>query len=430
MKGYLRKHYHWVIALVVLLEMFAYVGILNNINGLYLIPVTGELGISRGDYSLAFSAKALVGALSVVVSGPLLRRFGYRKMAALFLGVAAAAFLVLSVSRNLFMLYLGVTMIGICEGSCLTASAAFIIGKWFRKYHGSVLGFVTAATGIGGSATCILLTGIINGAGWRQSYVVCGILTAAVGVLIALLIRDEPERLGLRPFGEGERIRIKEKQRKGTERWHGFTLTQLTRMPVFYLTVLEIFLSCLCLYIAFYVIVPYLQSRGFTPEEAASMQSVMLLGMAAFKLLSGVLSDWIGAKSAVGLCLAATTVSFYLLIRADSVASGILAVVVFALALPMTTVAIPLLTASLFGYRAHNTTNGFFLALPAAAAMIASPLTNTVFDRTGSYIPAFRGAFLLSVLVLFLHFPVCLLAKRERKRLEQAGAEAVSDKIS
>lgn len=193
-------------------------------------------------------------------------------------------------------------------------------------------------------------------------------------------------------------------------------------MPNFYLTILEVFLSCLCLYIAFYVIVPYLQSRGFSESEAASMQSVMLLGMAGFKLLSGVLSDWIGAKGATGLCLAATVASFWLLISATTYPTALLAVLVFSLALPLTTVTIPLLTASLFGYSAHNTSVGIFLAMPAAAGMIAAPLTNTVYDRMGTYLPAFQAALLLSVAVFVLHILVCILAGRDRKRLEREEA--------
>lgn len=419
MKAVMKRHYHWVIALIVLLEMFVYVGILNNINGLYVIPVSETLGISRGDYSMAFSAKALAGAISVILSGPLLRRFGYRKMASIFLGIATAAFFVLYASSNLFMLYLGAIMIGMCEGSCLTAGASYVIGKWFHRYLGSVLGLVTAATGIGGSATCILLTGIINSSGWRMSFAACAGMAAAMGVLIALLVRDEPKSMGLKPFGEGELPQKKTKEKKKEDHWHGYTMQQLIRMPNFYLTLLEVFLSCLCLYIAFYVIVPYLQSRGFSQPEAASMQSIMLLGMAGFKLLSGVLSDWIGAKGATGLCLAATTASLYLLISADTVTSATLAVLVFSLALPLTTVTIPLLSASLFGYCAHNTSNGIFLAMPAAAGMIASPLTNMVYDKTGTYLPAFEAAMLLSVAVLALHILICVLAKQNRKRLEQ-----------
>lgn len=418
MKGIIKRHYHWVVALIVLLEMFVYVGILNNINGLYIIPVSDALGISRGDYSLAFSAKALAGTLSVILSGPLLRKYGYRRMASLFLLVAVSAFMVLTFCQNLAMLYLGAILIGVCDGTCLTAGATFIIGRWFHRYRGSVLGFVTAATGIGGSVLCMILTRIIGTSGWRASYTACAVMTLAVAVLIALFVRELPEDIGLAPFGEGELVgKTDRKQLK--DHWHGYTMAQLTRMPNFYLSILEIFLCNLSLYIGFYVIVPYLQSCGFSPEEAASMQSLMLLGMAGFKLLSGVLSDWIGAKGAAGLCMAATIASFYLLISVDSLSSATLAVLVFSLALPMTTVTIPLLTAALFGYCAHNTSNGIFLALPAAAGMIASPLTNMVFDRVGTYLPAFYGALILSIVVLMLHLLVCILAKRDRKRLEK-----------
>ena len=415
MKAFIKQHYYWVIALIVLLEMFIYVGILNNINGLYIIPISETLGISRGEYSLAFSAKALAGALSVVLSGPFLRRFGYRKMAGSFLLVAVIAFLVLSSSQNLLMLYVGAIMIGMCEGSCLTAGATFIVDRWFHRYRGSVLGFVTSATGIGGSATCILLTNIIMASGWRTSLAVCAGLTAVMALLILLFIRDHPAEVGLKPFGEGE---VSGKKKREKDHWHGFTMKQLIRMPSFYLSLLEVFLSCLCLYIAFYVIVPYLQSRGFTQTEAASMQSVMLLGMAGFKLLNGVISDWVGAKSASGLCLVATTASYYLLIKAQTLPSATAAVIIFALALPMTTVTIPLLTASLFGYCTHNTINGIFLALPAIAGMIASPLTNMVYDKVGTYLPAFNGAMILSVFVVGLHLLVCVLAKRDKMRLE------------
>ena len=279
MRSLIKGHYHWIIAMIVLLEMFSYVGILNNINGLYVIPVSEALGITRGDYSLAFSAKALAGALSVVLSGPLLRRYGYRKMASGFLAVATAAFFVLCTCRNLVMLYLGAIMIGVCEGTCLTAGATFIIGSWFHRYRGSVLGCVTAATGIGGSAMCILLTHIIDSVGWRASYAACAIISAVMGLLVAMFIRDHPGTMGLKPFGAGE-------------------------LPV-------------------------------------------------------------------------------------------------------------------FGYCAHNTSNGIFLAMPAAAGMIASPLTNMVYDKTGTYLPAFEAAMLLSVAVLALHILICVLAKQNRKRLEQ-----------
>lgn len=413
----IKRHYHWIIAAIVLLEMLVYVGILNNIFGLYVVPVSESLGITRGDYSLAFSVRSMVGALSIVVSGPLLRRVGYRKIVAFFLLLAVAAFLILSASQNLVMVYVGTILIGFCDGSCLTTGASFIIDNWFHRYHGSVFGLVTAASGIGGSMMCALLSGIINTAGWRISLVTCGLLTAVVAIVISFFIRDYPRQIGQKPLGEGERIKEK-KAKKEDDHWHGYTMQKLLKMPVFYLAILEIFLSCFCTYVAFYVIVPYLQSRGLSASDAAVMQSVMLLSMAAYKLLSGVLCDWIGAKKATGICLVALVAGLWLLIKVNTYTSAMAAILVYSLALPMTTVIIPLFTASLFGYNTHNATLGIFLAMPSAGSIIAAPVANMIFDRLGTYLPAFYGVWIISVVVLLLHILVCILTLRSRKKLE------------
>ena len=319
------------------------------------------------------------------------------------------------------MIFIGTIIIGLCDGSCLTAGASFIIDNWFHRYHGSVFGLVTAASGIGGSMMCALLSRIINTAGWRMSLMACGLLTAVVAIVISLFSRDYPHQIGLTPLGEGERVKEK-KAKKEDDHWHGYTMQKLRKMPAFYLSILEVFLSCLCVYVAFYVIVPYMQSRGFSQSDAASMQSVMLLSMAACKLLSGILCDWIGARKATGICLIALVVGLWLLINVNSYTSAMLAILVYSLSLPMTTVIIPLFTASLFGYSTHNATLGIFLAMPSAGSIIAAPITNMIFDKLGTYLPAFYAVWVISVVVLLLHVLLCFLTGRSRKQAQRMDA--------
>ena len=38
--GFLKKHYHWLIALIVLLQLFILGGFFNNANALVMLPVT------------------------------------------------------------------------------------------------------------------------------------------------------------------------------------------------------------------------------------------------------------------------------------------------------------------------------------------------------------------------------------------------------
>ena len=95
MKGGFRKHYYWVIAAVALLQMLIYGGAVNNFSGYHMIPITQTLEISRTMFSLAESARSVVGVFSTMFSGLITRRFGYRN-------VTSAALLTASIAYVLF----------------------------------------------------------------------------------------------------------------------------------------------------------------------------------------------------------------------------------------------------------------------------------------------------------------------------------------
>lgn len=65
---------------------------------------------------------------------------------------------------------------------------------------------------------------------------------------------------------------------------------------------------------------------------------------------------------------------------------------------------IPLLAASLFGYQAQTQYNGFFISMVSAASIVASPISNYVYDRVGSYSPVFFAAAGLTVLLFGLYW--------------------------
>ena len=131
MKDKIRSNYHWVIAAVVLIEMLVWGGIGNNINGLFVIPVTESLGISRGSYSLVMSLNSLMGFVSTMLSGILFMHFGYKKLVMGGLAVAGLALCFLfGSSKNLATLGFGVAIYGLCGGFCSTAGMTKIIGDW------------------------------------------------------------------------------------------------------------------------------------------------------------------------------------------------------------------------------------------------------------------------------------------------------------
>lgn len=428
MKQKIRANYHWVIALIALLEMTVYGGVCNNINSVFVIPVTQSLGVSRGSFSLIMSLNSLMGFLSTMVSGVLFLRFGYRKLVsfALLLGGVSLA-VIMGGSQNLAAMAAGVVLYGVSTGVCSTASATRIVGDWFHRHRGLVLGLVSAATGLGGSLYCMIQTSIIEGSSWRNAYRFSGLSWIVVAVILYLVARNRPDDMKLRPYGEGQ-LPEKKRHRGGhsEENWAGFSLKELVRKPTFYLMMGLTLLSCLSLYLAFYVVVPHMQDCGLSASQAATVQSVMLLFMSAVKLFCGWLSDEIGPRWVTVLCLGFGAVGMWLLAGVTSMAGALVVICVYTLCLPLTTITIPLLTTELFGYRGHDTAVGIFLAMVNVGSMIAAPLTNLIYDMVGSYKPTMKVSASVAVVLIAGYEVLYYLAQRDKKRWQAArGAEKV-----
>lgn len=423
MKGFIRKQYHWLIAFVVLIELAVYVGMLNNLTGLYIIPVTQELQISRGGFSLAFSIRSLTSFLSILMSGAITARYKFRPLSSIAIAVAGLSFGILAISRNTLALGIGAALMGMCEGFCTTATASRIVSYWFYRHQGTVLGLVSASTGIGGSILCIFLSRIIESYGWRSSYLVAGAMVLLTAVLFYFVVYERPQHIGLRPYGKGHMP--KRKERKVQEHWLGYSMQELTKKATFYLMIAVTFLSCVCNYVPFYVITPHLQDNGFSASTAASLQSIMLLSMAGAKFLCGALSDWIGAKKVTVLCMLFCIVSLLMLSCITGYLWALVAVITLSIALPLTTITIPLLSASLFGYQSHNAAVGIFLSMVSAAAMVSSPLVNTLYDILGSYDPIFFITAIVCVGVTVLFLVLFRMADRDRKAHESKTSQEV-----
>jgi MFS family permease len=159
--------------------------------------------------------------------------------------------------------------------------------------------------------------------------------------------------------------------------------------------------------------------------KAASMQSIMLLALAATKFLCGILSDSFGAKAVNVLCLVCNIVALVLLAFSHNEWIALTAVLVFSVGLVMTTITVPLLSSALFGYHPQSNIIGIFMALIPAASVVTLPLVNSIYDRIGTYSPiflAFSGVGLFALVIMFVLF---WISDRDRKRYESVHPELI-----
>lgn len=418
MRAKINANYHWVIAALAVLTMLICGGVGNSLSGITLIPITESLGVSRGEFSAVMVAKNISSIGLNLLSGILFVKFGYRRLVAVTLIVSGLGLLLASRGQMLTVMCIA----GAIEGAYvlgISAGNPRILSAWFHRHYGLLMGIVTAMTGLGGSIFSIVFAKIVAAYSWRAAYLSAAIMYFALALLIALLIRDTPQQMGRKPYGEG--YMPKNTKRESDDHWEGFSMEQLKKKPVFYLMVLGTLLSGICGYMAFSVVSPHIQDCGMSPEFAAGVQSVVLIGLAITKLLFGALSDKVGAKSMTMVSLVSMVAAMLLLANVSNAASAYIAAIVYALAMPLCGIVPPLLMPSLFGYRSSAKAIGILFAMLYASSMIANPLTNFLRDQIGSYRPVFAGTAVAAAGVIVLYIILYVWADKERKKLEQQG---------
>ena len=422
MKKFLHNNYHWIIAAVTVFHLLVYGGAGNNFSGYHMIPVTETLGISRTAFSLVVSLKAIVSVTGTLLSGVLIRRFGYRKVATSGLLLMACCYLLMASAKSFGAFSVGCAVMGLSDGLCYTANVSRLVNGWFRKNRGLVLGLVTAATGVGSSLLGFIQLPAIEYVSWRLSFVLVAGLLGLVAVLVVCFVRNTPEDMGLAPFGADADT---DDQAKNNQ-WAGFSMEQLKTRPAFYLMILCAFLTCLSVLLVSFNVTPYFQDRGMSATEAGSLYSTMMLLLGFVKLGMGFLCDRIGAKRGILLCQSACTLGIVLmLVLPFGESTMLLAVIVFALAMPVTTIMFPLLSVELFGYWSQSRYIGTVVAMVSVASVVSNPLANGVYDLTGSYMPIFGFAAGLSAVMLVRYGLLFVLVTRDKKKFFNAEGETL-----
>jgi predicted MFS family arabinose efflux permease len=197
-----RLHYAWVVAGLALLVLTLAAGV-RAAPGVLLPALQGEFGWSSGAVSLAFGINLLLYGLIGPFAVAVMDRWGVRRTI-----LGALGFIVLGIALVPFMAtawqlaVLWGLVAGLGGGVVSMVLVPVIAGRWFTARRGLVTGALTAGAAAG---TLILLPGlawIATGYGWRAMvFAIAGALALTVP-LVAIWMRDRPEEIGLRRYGE------------------------------------------------------------------------------------------------------------------------------------------------------------------------------------------------------------------------------------
>ncbi len=359
--------------------------------GLFTLPVTEDLGLSREQWGMAMAVQNLVWGMTQPFAGALADRYGSGRVLALGGLIYAAGVLGMAFSPDTLSLTLTagvVTGVGIAVASFGVVMAAFgrVVPAEKRSF---IFGVATAASSAGQFIFAPVGQGFINAFGWQMALVWLALLLLLIIPLAgALRGRSEsvPGQADL-PFMEAL-----------ASAWgHGSYRLLVIGFFVcgFHLAFINVHMPA------------YLVQCGLSPEVGS--WTIAVIGL--FNIAGSLLSGWLGSRLPKQMLLA----SIYFL-RAVAIAAFLLLPVsevtayAFAAAMGLLWLSTVPLTAGLvtlfFGPRYMGMLYGVAFFSHQLGSFIGVWLGGFVFDQTGSYSLVWYLGILLGLASAVVHLPI------------------------
>ncbi len=400
--------YKWVTVALCFLMIFTTLGFCSSNASIYTYAITETLGISRSAYSLVNSFRFVTNAIINLFFGSLLMRFGSKKMVcAGFISLILSMY-IYSVASNVFVFYIGGCFLGIGMSWVGTTMVSSIINRWCTENKGTIMGIVLSANGLGGALAAQIVSPLIydesNPFGYRNAYRLVVFILLAVAILVAIFMKDSPKNCN----DNGPTVHKKKSRGKD---WVGIDFSVVKKTPLFYITLACIFLTGCVLHGINGVGAVHMKDVGLDAGYIATVLSAHSLVLTVFKFLTGFIYDKFGLRVTMSVCSAAAIVSMVALsLVTNSFGGQIFAMVygiISSLALPLETIMLPIYTGDLFGQKSYYKILGIVVSINVTGYALGGPITNIVFDITGSYMPALIGSSVLMVGVLVaMHFVI------------------------
>jgi sugar phosphate permease len=200
-------HYAWLIVIVTFVTLITTAGF-RATPGVLIVPLQNEFGWSRGTISVGVSLGLLMYGLTAPFSAALMERFGVRRvmLAALATIATGASLTTVMTAPWQFDLLWGI-VVGGATGAVSVPLAATVANRWFARRRGLVTGLLTASNAGGQMIFLPALAWIATAYGWRWA---AGTVAFAAVVIVlpivAIVVRDRPQSIGLEPYGATEPV--------------------------------------------------------------------------------------------------------------------------------------------------------------------------------------------------------------------------------
>jgi len=366
-----------------------------------------EFGASRGSVSLVFSLAGFLYFGLGLVSGPLADRFGPRRLALVGMLLTGAGLVLAGLARTLTEIYAAYGLgVGLGIGSAYVPSLG-AVQRWFVRRRGFASGLAVSGIGVGTLLFPPLASLLIRDLGWRGAYMVIGILVAAAGGALALLIDGDPRNRGQFPDGDATSA-----PSQGPTGASVREAVSSRRFAVLYASCL---ICALGVFVPFVHLAPYAMDRGVPASSAVLLVGVIGVGSTAGRFLLGNLADRLGRSASLTLMYAGMAASLLIWLGGERVWSLAVFSFVYGVFYGGWVAVLPAVTTDYFGGRNVGAIIGVLYTSVAFGTLIGPSAAGFAYDASHSYtLPIAAGVIANAVSAALMLLAQRLSAKERR----------------
>jgi len=351
-----------------------------------------ELGWSRGEIMMGFTAMMMLLGLTGPLTAWMLGRFGARVTLAIGGTIVAIANFLVGTIGHVYPLYLALSFlsgIGISFASVIPVQ--MVVVSWFNLRRAMAMGLVLGGGAVGGFLAPQIINQAVRAADgdWRIGWSIIA-LASVVGVVVALLaIRNQPADLGQYPDGRAQPAVASGGAR--TARTYrtpvDWTLRDALKTPaLWFLVIAEV-----CSLFLWHVVATqgplHLQDRGFDPAMAAFFYSLAVGLSIMGRFTIAAVGDIIEPRFLFAFgafCILLGGVLFWF-VSPEAMWMAYLYPLLAGFGFGVAYVCFPTITGNYWGQEAFAGITGLISPISMTIHALVAPLAGFLYDLQGTY---------------------------------------------
>ena len=383
-RGRLHPPYAWVIFGIAFTGLVVGWGAWHSF-GVFLNSLLKEFGWTRAATTGCTVLFHLFHGSFSVILGRMVDKQGPRRIIPAFGILMGIGYILLSQTSNIWHLYVIFGLIIGTGSAVVYVPFISVVGRWFREQQGKVMGILVCATGVGVIIQPVAEI-LIHRLGWRNAYIVLGVVICLVMGVAGILLRlpGEQEVPGAdnadNAKGPGSG------RDPDAERLSYSVILKLGSTWILFFTYLS---DAFCVLLVSSHMVVHAVDQGIPSHVAVYLLSVMG-GTSIFgRLVVGTMSDRFGRRIPLVVTLALIGFSLAFLPFIHGLPGLVIFSVFFGFAWGGYVPLVPAAIGEIFGQNNVGSVLGICVLGASVGAAIGPVLGGYVFDVSGSYRVAF-----------------------------------------